>query len=65
MHPATGYQLATAQITAHRSQAQRDQAVRAAKRARRARQPRPTHPIARWTASSLIRVARLARHRVA
>jgi hypothetical protein len=61
MHPATGYQLATAQIAAHRCQAQRDQAARTAQRARRARQPHPSHPAPWWSSRALTRHARLAR----
>jgi hypothetical protein len=53
MHPAIGYQLATAQIAAHRCQADRDQVGRAAKRARRSRQLHPSHPARRWNAAAL------------
>jgi hypothetical protein len=58
MHPAIGYQLATAQIAAYRCQAGRDQAARAAQRARRTRQPSPSHPARRRSARALTRRAR-------
>jgi hypothetical protein len=65
MHPAIGYQLATAQTAAYRCQAERDQAARAARRARRIPQPDPSHPAPWWSARTLTRHARLAKSRTA
>ena len=55
MHPTIGYQIANAQIDAHRRQANRDRAARATKRTRRNAQPDRSHPAPRWNPGALTR----------
>ena len=57
MNPTLVRQLANAQLVALRAQAERNRTARTARRTRNTRQPGRQHPVPRWNAAILARLA--------